>query len=246
MPHRDTHPKLPRGLAQLVSISKDGALGFACLVQSIDPAAIHGRKSARHEAFAKYTGTYSFAKNKGYFGCKQQAYLEVSFHVTSSPLMNGRELTLPSICSLPPVKATVVKLCLSETERRFYGALHKKAKKEFNAYLKDGVVMHNYSNILELLLRLRQACSHPFLVLNGIDWDKWHGLNRLADYDPEDENGLKSGSLLGSGTQTPKADTIPFYKAHLSKTYVESTKVRAILQHILKFYSTVSFAVSDV
>jgi len=52
----------------------------------------------------------------------------------------------------------------SESERDFYDSLEKKAVIKFNAYLKEGTVMHNYSNILVLLLRLRQACNHPYLI----------------------------------------------------------------------------------
>jgi len=35
---------------------------------------------------------------------------------------------------------------------------------QFNKYLKAGTVGRNYSNILVLLLRLRQACCHPHLI----------------------------------------------------------------------------------
>eukprot|EP01087_Luapelamoeba_hula_P015482 TRINITY_DN4635_c0_g1_i1.p1 TRINITY_DN4635_c0_g1~~TRINITY_DN4635_c0_g1_i1.p1 ORF type:complete len:1320 (-),score=276.81 TRINITY_DN4635_c0_g1_i1:92-4051(-) len=52
-------------------------------------------------------------------------------------------------------------------ERDFYNALEKASQLQFNEYLRRGVVMQHYSEILVLLLRLRQACSHPSLVVNG-------------------------------------------------------------------------------
>lgn len=53
----------------------------------------------------------------------------------------------------------------SEAERDFYVALFKKSKVKFNQFLAQGKVLHNYASILELLLRLRQCCNHPFLVM---------------------------------------------------------------------------------
>nr|KAJ3422056.1 hypothetical protein HK105_001379 [Polyrhizophydium stewartii] len=46
---------------------------------------------------------------------------------------------------------------LSEPEREFYDSLEKRQRLQFNAYLREGTVMKNYTNILVLLLRLRQA-----------------------------------------------------------------------------------------
>jgi len=36
---------------------------------------------------------------------------------------------------------------------------------KFNQFVEQGRVLHNYASILELLLRLRQCCDHPFLVM---------------------------------------------------------------------------------
>ncbi|KAF9302103.1 hypothetical protein BG003_002541, partial [Podila horticola] len=46
----------------------------------------------------------------------------------------------------------------------FYDALETRTRERFNAYVKAGTVMKNYSNVLVLLLRLRQACCHPHLI----------------------------------------------------------------------------------
>ncbi len=52
----------------------------------------------------------------------------------------------------------------SETERDFYDTLFVKSKEEFQTFLLNGEVSKNYTHILLLLLRLRQACCHPLLV----------------------------------------------------------------------------------
>ncbi|CAM9793791.1 unnamed protein product, partial [Ectocarpus fasciculatus] len=69
------------------------------------------------------------------------------------------------IVELPPKTVEIVRLQLSAEEREFYEALKKRSKIEFEGYVAAGTVMKSYIAILTLLLRLRQACNHPFLVL---------------------------------------------------------------------------------
>ncbi len=45
--------------------------------------------------------------------------------------------------------------------------LWAQSKTKFNAYIQTGSVLKNYAHILEILLRLRQACNHPHLVLHA-------------------------------------------------------------------------------
>lgn len=52
----------------------------------------------------------------------------------------------------------------TKEERDFYNAVEKKEQTKFNKYLKTGSVMKNYSNVLAMLLRLRQAANHPHLM----------------------------------------------------------------------------------
>ncbi|CAN0458588.1 unnamed protein product, partial [Ectocarpus sp. 12 AP-2014] len=70
------------------------------------------------------------------------------------------------IVELPPKTVEIVRLQLSAEERYFYEALKKRSKVRFGLrYVAAGTVMKSYIAILTLLLRLRQACNHPFLVL---------------------------------------------------------------------------------
>ncbi|KAK8913502.1 putative ATP-dependent helicase C23E6.02 [Metarhizium anisopliae] len=55
---------------------------------------------------------------------------------------------------------------LKQTERDFYKQLEEKSQVTFNEYLRNGTVGRDYSHILVLLLRLRQACCHPHLNLD--------------------------------------------------------------------------------
>jgi DNA repair protein RAD5 len=70
------------------------------------------------------------------------------------------------IVSLPPRIVKLRPYSFREEENDFYQALYDQSKTKFNSYIQTGSVLKNYAHILELLLRLRQACNHPFLVLN--------------------------------------------------------------------------------
>lgn len=71
-----------------------------------------------------------------------------------------------------------------EEQKVFYDALVHRQRLKFNKYLKAGTVMKNYFRVLTWLLRLRQACDHPYLIQNhcipdicGLDAE---GMIRLA------------------------------------------------------------------
>ncbi|XP_044714561.1 zinc finger, c3HC4 type (RING finger) domain-containing protein [Hirsutella rhossiliensis] len=53
--------------------------------------------------------------------------------------------------------------------RGFYKQLEQKSQVLFSKYLREGSIGKNYSNILVLLLRMRQACCHPHLNLDVDD-----------------------------------------------------------------------------
>ncbi|KAL9068798.1 MAG: hypothetical protein Q9157_006391 [Trypethelium eluteriae] len=56
----------------------------------------------------------------------------------------------------------------SEDELQVYKSLEQNSQLTFNKYLRAGTVGKNYSNMLTLLLRLRQCCCHPHLMK---DWN---------------------------------------------------------------------------
>ncbi|KAK3829267.1 MAG: SNF2 family N-terminal domain-containing protein [Benniella sp.] len=68
------------------------------------------------------------------------------------------------ILDLPERNVVQLSTPFSDDERAFYHALEQRTRERFNAYVRAGTVMKNYSNILVLLLRLRQACCHPHLI----------------------------------------------------------------------------------
>ncbi|RDY08011.1 DNA repair protein RAD5A, partial [Mucuna pruriens] len=84
------------------------------------------------------------------------------------------------ILVLPPADMQVVYCEPTEAEKDFYEALFKRSKVKFDQFVEQGRVLHNYASILELLLRLRQCCDHPFLVMSRGDTQEFADLNKLA------------------------------------------------------------------
>ncbi|KAL8210271.1 hypothetical protein R6Q57_007003 [Mikania cordata] len=84
------------------------------------------------------------------------------------------------ILLLPPTDIQIIECEQSEAEHDLYDALFKRSKVQFDQFVAQGKVLHNYANILELLLRLRQCCNHPFLVMSRGDSQQFSDLNKLA------------------------------------------------------------------
>ncbi|KAK6926667.1 hypothetical protein RJ641_008386 [Dillenia turbinata] len=84
------------------------------------------------------------------------------------------------ILVLPPADIQVIYCELTAAEKDFYEALFKRSKVKFDQFVEQGRVLHNYASILELLLRLRQCCDHPFLVMSRGDTQEYSDLNKLA------------------------------------------------------------------
>jgi len=82
-----------------------------------------------------------------------------------------------SIVDLPPRKVEVVFVDLEPTERSFYDAFAKRSsvlsasiirKASGGGVMKSSKGVGGYAALFTLLMRLRQACDHPVLVLRGI------------------------------------------------------------------------------
>ncbi|KAJ4828299.1 DNA repair protein rad5b [Turnera subulata] len=84
------------------------------------------------------------------------------------------------ILSLPPTDVQIIECEQTEAEHDFYDALFKRSKVQFDQFVAQGKVLHNFASILELLLRLRQCCNHPFLVMSRADSQQYEDLDKLA------------------------------------------------------------------
>ncbi|KZP29288.1 hypothetical protein FIBSPDRAFT_917412 [Athelia psychrophila] len=73
------------------------------------------------------------------------------------------------LIELPDKTVTLQKLEFTEEERAIYQMVETRSQEKFNNFLRAGTVLKNYHQVLVLLLRLRQICSHPALIQeNGV------------------------------------------------------------------------------
>ncbi|KAL1803552.1 hypothetical protein ACET3Z_032199 [Daucus carota] len=70
------------------------------------------------------------------------------------------------IITLPSKTINLKKVEFSVEELAFYQRLEAEYRSQFKAYAAAGTLGQNYTSIILMLLRLRQACDHPLLV-NG-------------------------------------------------------------------------------
>jgi hypothetical protein len=108
------------------------------------------------------------------------------------------------IVALPHKRVEIVTIRLNEASLNFYNALKERSKVEFRGFVARGKAMQNYAAILTLLLRLRQACNHPFLVL-GRERDlapAQQPPSHTCKSGVEATRALEGGSGGGGGLQT--------------------------------------------
>ncbi|WWC66176.1 uncharacterized protein I206_100077 [Kwoniella pini CBS 10737] len=75
------------------------------------------------------------------------------------------------ILNLPGRTVRITPCDFDPEERAFYDALEKKTEFTFNKFVKSGTAAANYTSVLTMLLRLRQACVHPSLVTKSLTTD---------------------------------------------------------------------------
>uniref|UniRef100_A0A7S1X3G3 Uncharacterized protein n=1 Tax=Tetraselmis chuii TaxID=63592 RepID=A0A7S1X3G3_9CHLO len=67
--------------------------------------------------------------------------------------------------SLPPRTVIVRKEQFDEREQDYYESLYTQSQATFSTYIKAGTLVNNYAHVFDLLIRLRQAVNHPYLVV---------------------------------------------------------------------------------
>ncbi|KAJ7145709.1 SNF2 family N-terminal domain-containing protein [Mycena epipterygia] len=115
------------------------------------------------------------------------------------------------ILTLPPKDIEIVKLQFSEEERELYDSFEKRTKIRLNKFIRDGTLVKNHAAVLVcflaphmheltrvkvMILRLRQLCCHPHLILSIAEGQGYGDPTLLLGSDTEKERG-RALKLMG-------------------------------------------------
>jgi len=81
---------------------------------------------------------------------------------------HGDTLMGSKLLNLPDTEYRDYECQLSDIERGLYDVVHKRFVKRINGFAKQGQLQKQYSNVLVMLLRLRQLVAHPLLIQDTI------------------------------------------------------------------------------
>ncbi|KAM7217320.1 ATP-dependent helicase ULS1 [Rhypophila decipiens] len=118
--------------------------------------------------FKKFSDTFKSLTPKSKADDQQRSnamkQLQLLLKATMLRRMKNSLIDGKPILTLPEKTEHTESVEFSPDEMSFYKNLEERSQVQFNKYLRAGTVGKNYSNILVLLLRLRQACCHPHLM----------------------------------------------------------------------------------
>ncbi|KAI4249743.1 MAG: hypothetical protein L6R40_000532 [Gallowayella cf. fulva] len=116
--------------------------------------------------FTRFSRDFSKPLKSSYQGDRSRAMQKLQALLKAILLRRDKKSTIDGkpILNLPERTTESQHAVLSEAEQEFYQAVQSQTQLQFNKYLRAGTVGRNYSNVLVLLLRLRQACCHPHLI----------------------------------------------------------------------------------
>ncbi|KAH9985885.1 SNF2 family N-terminal domain-containing protein [Russula compacta] len=95
-------------------------------------------------------------------GARAQSILKpILLRRTKDSKLDGKPLL-----TLPPKSIEVETLQFSSDEREIYDDFEKQAKIRVNRFIRERTIIQNHSVVLVMILRLRQLCCHPKLILS--------------------------------------------------------------------------------
>lgn len=115
---------------------------------------------------------------------------------TKNQVVNGKP-----ILNLPDRTVAIIECEFDQDEQEFYNALVERTELTLNKFAKTGLT-NNFTSVLVLLLRLRQACCHPELCMKNVknDLDAIEPKVKETDKDDEEEEADDLADLLGHMT----------------------------------------------
>jgi DNA repair protein RAD16 len=104
------------------------------------------------------------------YGCQSEGRSALKIlkqDVLNKILLRRTKVERADDVKLPPLTVLIRRDKLIPSEQDFYDSLYKKTATQYDTYVKQGTILHNFAHIFDLLSRLRQAVDHPYLILYG-------------------------------------------------------------------------------
>lgn len=102
----------------------------------------------------------------GSVGAGEDAMLRIR-HILQRCMIRRTKAQCADQLRLPPRNIIIRKDRLDPEENDFYESLYQQSRTTFEAFVDEGSILNNYAHVFDLLLRLRQAVDHPYLVLHS-------------------------------------------------------------------------------
>ncbi|GJP76840.1 hypothetical protein CLOP_g7292 [Closterium sp. NIES-67] len=149
-----------------------------CDCQSLDHKfSAHNRKCDQcgHSPLVHFCWWNKFVANPikkhGYGGDGRRAMLLLKHRVLDRILLRRTKTERAADLTLPPRTATLRRDRFDAREEDFYEALYTQSQSQFATYVDTGTLLNNYAHIFDLLIRLRQAVDHPYLVVHSASYN---------------------------------------------------------------------------
>ena len=104
-------------------------------------------------------------QRSGYTGDGRRAMFKLKGEILDKCLLRRTKETKAEDLNLPPRLVTIRTVRLHPVESDFYEALYTQTQTSFNDFVSEGTLLNNYAHIFDLLMRMRQAVDHPYLVV---------------------------------------------------------------------------------
>ena len=164
---KNKHTKAAIGAAQLQAVTRFCMSGTP-MMNNVGElySLIHFLRIKPYNQWEKFNVDFVRPLKQGYESGKERAMQKLQALLKAILLRRTKKSKIDGapILSLPERTTNTQHAVFSNDEMEFYRALETRTQLQFNKYLKAGTVGRNYSNVLVLLLRLRQACCHPHLI----------------------------------------------------------------------------------
>ncbi|KAK7985105.1 hypothetical protein PG988_002727 [Apiospora saccharicola] len=113
-----------------------------------------------------------YPRNKGGFENPEKVMKSLQVLLRAIMLRRTKTSTVDGepIINLPPKTEITDHVVFTVDEQQYYDDLEHASRVEFSKYLRAGTIGKHYQYVLVKLLRLRQACCHPYLHITDLEF----------------------------------------------------------------------------